>query len=288
MRKEIKVLILSMIANIIISISKIISGFVLNISSLFSDGLHTFIDFISDILSLIGIKLAKKRSTKYHPFGFGKVEYLMNLFVGIILFLLATFIVIYSFNKKTEVPSLSLLWILLILFVLKFIVVLYILIVGNKVHSQVLITAEQSAKTDLYSSFGVILITFLLQFSDKLPVFIYSDLIGSILISLLIYHISIKLIIHNSMALLGEIETNEEKINNVLTQLKEFKEIKESKIILIKYGYYYELMLELELNSKLNLRKVSNLTRKIKRKITWQKDLYVRYVTIYVTNNLNK
>ena len=99
MKLEFKVLIYSMINNLIISIIKIIGGMIFSLGSLFADGMHTFSDFFTDIVCLLGAKVSKKRPTKSHPFGFGKVEYLTNLFVGIVLVLLGIFIIINSFNK---------------------------------------------------------------------------------------------------------------------------------------------------------------------------------------------
>lgn len=111
MKKEINCLIYVMINNFIISVIKIISGILLNISSLFADGLHTFVDFITDIISLIGIKISKKRPTKSHPFGFGRFEYLSNLFIGIILLLLSLFIIYKSFNIEHNIPNIKIIYI---------------------------------------------------------------------------------------------------------------------------------------------------------------------------------
>ena len=88
MKVEFKILIYSMINNLVISTLKIIGGFILGLSSLLADGLHTFCDFITDIICIVGAKLAKRRPTKRHPFGYGKFEYLTNQFIGVILFLL--------------------------------------------------------------------------------------------------------------------------------------------------------------------------------------------------------
>ena len=116
MKLELKVLIYSMINNLFIAIIKIIGGIFYGLGSLFADGMHTFSDFITDIVCLLGANLSKKKPTKYHPFGFGKVEYLTNLFVGVILFLLGSYIVISSFFKKAIVNTISLLLLLLIVF----------------------------------------------------------------------------------------------------------------------------------------------------------------------------
>ena len=70
MGKETSVLIFSMVSNFIIAVFKIIGGYVFRFSSLFADGLQTFSDFVTDIVSFLGAKFSKKQPTKSHPFGF--------------------------------------------------------------------------------------------------------------------------------------------------------------------------------------------------------------------------
>ena len=162
MKLETIVLVYSMMNNLVIAIAKIIGGFILNLSSLFADGLHTFCDFITDIICMIGAKVSKKKPTKHHPFGFGKIEYLTNLFVGIILFLLGIYIILHSIKSETIIPPVSLLWLLFAALVLKLIAITIMDKVGEKKHSQLLITSVEESKTDLYSSIGVIIITIIL------------------------------------------------------------------------------------------------------------------------------
>ena len=98
MKQEYKCLFYSMINNFVIGVIKISGGIFFNLTSLFADGMHTFSDFITDIISFIGSKISRKKPTKVHPFGFGMVEYLTNLFVGIIILLLCVFIIYNIFN----------------------------------------------------------------------------------------------------------------------------------------------------------------------------------------------
>lgn len=53
MKLEFKVLIYSMINNLVIAVAKVVGGFVLGLGFLFADGLHTFCDFVTDIICMI-------------------------------------------------------------------------------------------------------------------------------------------------------------------------------------------------------------------------------------------
>lgn len=286
-RLETFILIYSMINNFIIASMKIMGGFVLGINLVLADGIQTFANFITDGISLAGAKLSRKRATKHHPFGFGKVEYLANLFVGILLFFLGIFIIIYSLFTKSKIPTLDVLWLLLVAVALKAIAVYIMNKVGDKKHSQLLLTTTEDGKTDLLSNLGVIIITIILQFSNTFSLLRHTELIGSIIISLLVIKSAVATILENSLSLIGEVEESSEEVEKIKEILHEFKEIEKEEITLIKYGAYYKLQLVLELDNSLTLRKISNLENKLRTKIKKARSLKVKHITIYVTNKID-
>lgn len=288
MKVEQRVLVYSMINNLIIAIIKFIGGAVFGLGSLLADGMHTFSDFVTDIVCLIGSKISKKKPTKYHPFGFGRVEYLTNLFVGVVLLLLGVYIVVSSFFKESVIPPLSLLYLLVFVFLIKVIAIIVMYHIGKKINSGILITSVEESKADLYSTLGVVLITILLQYSNEFSILKYADMIGSILIGLIVLKTAFKIIIDNSLSLLGEVDEDEAPINNLKNLLKEYKRIKDYDIELIKYGSYYKLQMNLELDPTLSLRQVTNLVNKLKKDIRYHHSLKIKYVTIYVTDKLEK
>lgn len=279
-------LIYSMINNFIITLIKIIGSLYFNLGSLFADGLHTLSDLITDIVCLIGTKVSKKKPTKYHPFGFGKVEYLTNLFVGIVLFLLGIYIVISSFFKEEVIPPFHVFYLVLVCFILKLIAIMIMYSVGKKTHSQVILTSVSESKSDLYSSIGVMIVIILLQFSNQLEFLKYADFVGSIIIGIIVLKTAISIIIHNSLSLIGEVEENQELDSKVKELLSKEKYIKQIKTTYIVYGSYYKLQLGLVLDSKLSLRQISMLEKRVKQTIIRHRSLKIKYVTIYVTNKI--
>lgn len=288
MKLEFKTLIYSMINNLVIAIIKIVGGVIFGLGSLFADGMHTFSDFITDIVCLVGAKISKKKPTKNHPYGFGKVEYLTNLFVGIVLLLLAIYIIISSFFKEAVIPPLSVLILLVIVFGLKALAIFIMNKIGVKINSQLLVTSVQESKADLYSTIGVVIITILLQFAEKVPVLHYADIIGSVLIGLIVLKTAVSIIWDNSLLLIGEEEDNEEINDKVKEFVMHWKEVKDAEISLIEYGPYYRLQLILELDSKLNLRQVTKIEENIKKDIIRHRSMKIKYVSINVTNKIKE
>lgn len=286
MKKDNKILLYSMINNLVIAIIKIVSGFIFTLNSLFADGLHTLSDFITDVVSMISSKISRKRPTKEHPFGFGKVSYLSNLLIGIVLIVLGIFVAINSFLVKSHIPSLKLLIVLVIVFILKLFAIIVMEKVGKKTNSLVLLTSAEESKTDLYSTIGVVIITVLLQFSRYIPFLKYSDIVGTLIISLIILKMGVKIIKANAIAIIGEVENNkllEEKVNELL---KEIKGIKDKKYEFIKYGSYYRLNLTIELEENITLKQIVKLQNRIKTTIIRHYSLKIKYVNINITNDL--
>lgn len=286
MKEESKVLTYSMINNLIISIIKLIGGVFFGLSSLFADGMHTFSDFFTDIVCIGTAKITKKKPTKSHPFGFGKVEYLTNLFVGIILLSLAIFIIVNAFGKDAIIPPVSVLELLLLVFILKLIAILVMHNVGKKTHSQLLITSVKESSADLYSTIGVMIITILLQFSKQIPILKYSDILGSVLIGIIVLKTAFNIIIANSLSVIGEVEEDKELIENIKQVILKDSNIDNLKITLIKYGAYYKLQLTLVLNPNLTLKEATQIEKSVKKRILQHRSLNIKYVTIFIIDKI--
>ena len=85
MNKITKVLLVSSITNIFLSIIKIIFGFIGKCSSLIADGIHSLSDLSTDVIAIIGNKMSLKPADKEHPFGHGKTEYITSMIIGLII-----------------------------------------------------------------------------------------------------------------------------------------------------------------------------------------------------------
>lgn len=279
MKKETNILTLSMILNLLITIIKLSSGLIFNFSSLIADSLHSFSDFITDIIANIANKIGNKRATKKHPFGYGMIENISNFIIGIVLFLLATYILIESFTPKEISIKPIILIILIITIILKLIIVFILYTKGKKMKSSTLIASAKESSTDLISSVIVLIVSILLLFKEQYPILKYADSIGSIIISIIIYKISINIIKENIEYLLGTNEDNNEIIIKIKEIINKNKKIKDSSITLMKIGNYYNLYLTIKLDTNITLKQLFNLEKKLKKDIRKAK-LNIRFIEI--------
>ena len=279
MKKEKNILLFVMVLNLVIASVKFICGIMFGFSSLVADSLHSFSDFITDIIANIASRIGKKRANKKYPFGYGMIENISNFIIGIILFLLATFILIESFNTQEVELTSTIFIILMVTILLKGLVILILYIYGRKLNSHNLLSSIKESSTDLISSIIVLIVSILLLFKDKYPPLKYANMIGSLLISGIVFYIAIKIMIENIRYLLGINEENKEIKEKLEELINQNKLIKDFSIKLMKIGTYYNLYLTIELETNISLKRLFTLENKLKREIKKAK-LKIRFIEI--------
>ena len=151
--KENKVIIITAILNFIVACLKLASGIIFSFSTLIADSIQSFIDFFTDLTSILANKIGKRRANKTYPFGYGQVYYLANLFTGFLLFLIGIFILYqFFFFKGHFKPSISIGVVLIIVLMLKTIVVKLLQKYGKKYKSELMIEASKESKADFIST----------------------------------------------------------------------------------------------------------------------------------------
>ena len=69
-----KVSFVTIIGNILLSVMKLIAGFIAHSNAMISDAIHSASDVFSTFVVIIGIKLASKKADKEHPYGHERLE----------------------------------------------------------------------------------------------------------------------------------------------------------------------------------------------------------------------
>jgi cation diffusion facilitator family transporter len=99
-------------ANVGLIIIKFTGGIIGKSGAVIADAVHSFADFATDIIVIVGLKLSDKPADNTHRYGHGKFETLSSLILGIIL--LATGIgicwsgignIILFVEKKIHIPT---------------------------------------------------------------------------------------------------------------------------------------------------------------------------------------
>lgn len=271
MKKEQQALTFSAIINVIVSFLKIWGGMLSNCYTLIADGIYTISDFVTDILAMIGAKVGKKRANKRHPFGYGRFEYIMQMIIGIMIFLIGVYIAIKSFFVEYTESNMKVIFLIIFIVLLKGLSANYLMQIGKDISSQILITSAKESYLDLLSSIMVIFIVIIGHF---IPVI---DLIGSVLMAILIIIVGSKIIFNNVILLIGEDDNNKEIKKELKRIINEEKSVLYSDSFLIKNGSYYQATIEIGVDDNMTVKDLLKLEIKIKNKIK-KNNLKIKYI----------
>ncbi len=99
-----KIALVSVSANVVLAAVKITVGLLSSSAAVLAEGVHSFIDIFSSVVSFFGIKIARKPADEKHPYGHFKFEVLAGVVITMIL--LATGLgIIFEAYKKFFSPS---------------------------------------------------------------------------------------------------------------------------------------------------------------------------------------
>ncbi len=99
---------ISIVLNAVITVAQIIGGFISGSLSLISEAIHNFSDVLSLVLSLIAHRLAKRKATADHTFGYKRAEILVAFINAATLIVVAFFLIceaIQRFSKPVIISS---------------------------------------------------------------------------------------------------------------------------------------------------------------------------------------
>ncbi len=157
--RELKAGKISAIANVFLTVVKVVAGALVNSTALVADGIHSLIDVFGSILVWMGIKIANKPPDELHPYGHIKAESLAELAVGLIIIFSALAIVheaVISLIEKS-VPEFEFYALTVALFsaIVNEILARYKIRVGMETKSSSLVAEGKHSRVDVISSLSV-------------------------------------------------------------------------------------------------------------------------------------
>lgn len=268
MEKVTKVLVKSLIVNILLTLTKFVFGIIYKSKVLVADGIHSLSDLATDVVSIYGSKLSLKPADNEHPYGHGKIEYLTSIVIGAVILALALSLLGNSLNAKNTIASNMVLYVTIFTILAKYLISRYILSKGVKYKSNLLVASGKESRADVISSAIVIITYFLSKLSSYSKIFLYSDTIGTFIIGLIILKTAYRILKENIVSILGEIEQDEEyldKIREIILENSEVVNIEELNII--KYGHYYQANITINMDSDVTLEDACLVSDRIKKKL---------------------
>lgn len=150
----------SIIGNLLLSLGKLIAGFVAQSAAMVSDGIHSASDVFGTLIVMAGVKFSNKASDDDHPYGHERIECIAAILLAIILTIIALLIGYSGYEKivgdpaELEIPGQLALWAAIISIVAKEAMFWYTRNAAQKINSGALMAEAWHHRSDAMSSVG--------------------------------------------------------------------------------------------------------------------------------------
>lgn len=204
--------------NLLVAVAKILLGLTTGAVSILSDGLHSLTDGASNIVGLVGVRVASRPPDANHPYGHRKFETMAS--VGILLFLLLVLVEVlraaFERLQSTEVPTITPLTfaVMIATFAINVSVVVFERRAGRRLSSELLLADAQHTRSDLLTTATVI--TALIGVQAGYPLL---DPIAAMVVAVFIAHACWSIFMDTSRILADESVLPEEQIQQVVTSV---------------------------------------------------------------------
>lgn len=153
---------LSITSNVVLSLLKIITGILSGSISIISEAIHSMSDLLASILTFFSVIRSSQPADDEHPYGHGKYEDMAGFIEGLLI-IFASLFIIYESAKKIifgihmEPENHLGIAVMFIAVVMNIIVSALLFRVAKESNSVSLYADGEHLRTDIYSSFGVML-----------------------------------------------------------------------------------------------------------------------------------
>mgnify|MGYP000918741060 CR=1 FL=1 len=220
-----RVLWIILFANFAVALVKILVGTMIKSAGMTADGYHSLTDGSSNIVGLIGIRLASKPTDADHPYGHWKFETLAGLFISTMLFLLGGKIIIEAIGKFIRPVTPGITPESLIALSATLVVNIFVSMLeyrkGKMLNSPILISDSLHTRSDVFVSIGVL--TGLGAIKLGLPPVI--DPAVSLIVSGFILHAAFEIFRSNSDILVDKAVIDTDRIKSIAMSFDQIKDI---------------------------------------------------------------
>ena len=216
-----KNLFITIVLNIIITLSQIIGGIISGSLALLSDAMHNFSDVLALLIAYVANRLAAKENTKTKTFGYKRAEIIAALFNASVLIGIAIFLIIEAFHKFYHPEAINSVWVIGLGTLSIVLNAASVLLVKDDAHDNMNIKAAYlHLLTDVMTSVAVVLGGVLMYFYQ----IFWIDPLISFLIALYLIWASFDLV-KESSAILMQFTPKGIDIDDVVHTIEEEKEV---------------------------------------------------------------
>ena len=145
--------------NVLVCLGELIIGFLIGSIAMISDAIHNVAHAGGSLVSFLSFKLSGRKADAEHPYGHGRMEYLLSIGFSILLFVVAAQLGIeavdHIMNPEVVEFSMSALAVMLGAMVLKIWLSFFLRSIGNRIDSPILRANGKEALSDVWATAAI-------------------------------------------------------------------------------------------------------------------------------------
>jgi len=275
-------LFLTVLLNAGITIAELIGGIISGSISLISDAIHNFSDVLSLLITYAANKLAGRKATEKHTFGFKRSEILAAFINSATLIVLAFFILyeaVMRFFEPVEIAADLVIWLALGSIIVNGLSVLFI---KDDAHGNMNVkSAYLHLFGDMLTSIAVMAGGILIKYFQ----IYWIDPLFSIIIAVYLLHMSWD-IFRDSLKIMMQFTPEHIDINSIAHEVEEIKGVKNLHHIHVWQINEHEVMFEahVDLNEDINISRFEQILKQAEQKLKKHK---INHVTLQPEFSVN-
>ncbi len=148
-----------LVVSALLAVTKLVIGILSNSKALVVDSLYSAKDMVTSLLIIAGLKISRKPVDREHPYGHGKIEFILSLMVSLVFLGLTVYLFFFALEALKEehhnIPHGIAVFVALISALANFSLYRYTHCVDREISSPMVETLSRHTKADSFSSMVV-------------------------------------------------------------------------------------------------------------------------------------
>lgn len=151
---------IGLVVNLTLLILKGFVGVIAGSQALVADAMYSAKDVVSSVLVIVGLKVSNRPLDREHPYGHGKIEFILSMIISIVFLAVTAFLFVHAVqvlmgDGEHKAPHLIALWVALISILVNVFMYFYTRCVSIEINSPMVRTLSKHHYADATSSIAV-------------------------------------------------------------------------------------------------------------------------------------
>lgn len=281
--------IVGIVANAVLAVLKILTGFVTGSVAILADGIDSSTDILTSIITLISTSLSRKPPDTEHPYGHERADAVASKIVSMVIFFAGAQLAWNSFERlfagTTEIENLFL--VILVAGISsagKLLLYRYKLGIGKKIDSSVFVADALNMKSDIIISLSVLAGSIAVRITGLQII----DTVVGLAVSALVIKTAIGLFWETNYELMDGLKPGDDTYSIIFEAIARVPGVKNPhKVRVRKMGYKYLVDLDIEVDPDLTVKKAHALAKNVEKAIITDHDrVYDVHIHIEPSGNI--